>query len=130
MAKTVDIYVQKLSAIVDVLTTTRSGTVPWLNGRKKRAQEALRLAHDELDAKVRERTAELKRANEQLQSEITEREAAREDLKCGLAIRTQWESGFMVPVALRRRSAHRTERESRHPPRQDPKPYGPPPRAR
>jgi C4-dicarboxylate-specific signal transduction histidine kinase len=54
--------------------------ISWLNGRQKRAQEALRLAHDELDAKVRERTAELKRANEQLQSEIGGRETAQEDL--------------------------------------------------
>jgi C4-dicarboxylate-specific signal transduction histidine kinase len=54
--------------------------ISWLNGRQKRAKEALRLARDELDAKVRERTAELKSANEQLQSEIAEREAAEEDL--------------------------------------------------
>src|SRR5262249_26821410 len=37
---------------------------------------------------------------------------------------------FMTQVALRRRSAPRTEREPRHPPRQDPKPCGAPPRAR
>jgi C4-dicarboxylate-specific signal transduction histidine kinase len=54
--------------------------ISWLNGRQKRTKEALRLARDELDAKVRERTAELKRANEKLQSEIAEREAAEEDL--------------------------------------------------
>jgi len=50
--------------------------ISWLNGDQKLAKESLRQAHDELDAKVRERTAELKRANEQLQSEIAEREAA------------------------------------------------------
>src|SRR6201984_1274121 len=54
--------------------------ISWLNGNQKRAKESLRQARDELDAKVRERTAELKRANEQLQSEITEREAAEEGL--------------------------------------------------
>jgi C4-dicarboxylate-specific signal transduction histidine kinase len=54
--------------------------ISWLNGRQKRAKEALGVARDELDAKVRERTAELKSANEQLQSEIAEREAAEEDL--------------------------------------------------
>src|SRR6516225_705924 len=47
-----------------------------LSGEQKRAQESLRNARDELDTKVQERTAELKGSNEQLQSEIAEREAA------------------------------------------------------
>ena len=50
--------------------------ISWLNGDQKRAKESIRRAHDELDARVRERTADLKRANEQLQSEIGERELA------------------------------------------------------
>jgi C4-dicarboxylate-specific signal transduction histidine kinase len=54
--------------------------ISWLNGNQKQAKESLRQARDELDAKVRERTAELKSANEQLQSEIVEREAAQEGL--------------------------------------------------
>src|ERR1700726_4834084 len=54
--------------------------IGWLSGGQKRAKESLRQARDELDAKVRERTAELKRANEQLQSEIAEREMAEEGL--------------------------------------------------
>jgi C4-dicarboxylate-specific signal transduction histidine kinase len=54
--------------------------ISWLSGNQKRAKESLRRARDELDAKVRERTAELKRVNEQLQSEITERQTAEERL--------------------------------------------------
>jgi C4-dicarboxylate-specific signal transduction histidine kinase len=54
--------------------------ISWLSGEQKRTKESLRLARDELDAKVRERTAELKRANERLKSEIAEREAAEEGL--------------------------------------------------
>jgi C4-dicarboxylate-specific signal transduction histidine kinase len=54
--------------------------ISWLSGDQKRAKESLRQARDQLNAKVRERTAELKRANEQLQSEITERQAAEEGL--------------------------------------------------
>jgi C4-dicarboxylate-specific signal transduction histidine kinase len=54
--------------------------ISWLNSEQKRAKESLRQARDELDAKVRERTAELKRANEQLRSEIAEREAAQQGL--------------------------------------------------
>jgi len=38
------------------------------------AQEALRRAHDELDERVRERTAELLHANESLRAEVAERE--------------------------------------------------------
>ncbi len=40
---------------------------------KHRAQEALRLAHDQLERRVAERTAELRSANQALQSEIEER---------------------------------------------------------
>jgi C4-dicarboxylate-specific signal transduction histidine kinase len=54
--------------------------IGWLSGEQKRAKESLGYARDELDAKVRARTDELKRANEQLQSEITERESANEGL--------------------------------------------------
>src|ERR1700732_1897822 len=54
--------------------------ISWLSGDEKRAKESLRQARDVLDAKVQERTAELKRANDQLKSEITEREAAEERL--------------------------------------------------
>src|SRR6201998_2213722 len=54
--------------------------IGWLSAEQKRAKESLRQARDELDAKVRERTAELKRANHQLQSEIAEREVAEEGL--------------------------------------------------
>jgi C4-dicarboxylate-specific signal transduction histidine kinase len=54
--------------------------IGWLSGEQKRAKESLRQARDELDAKVQERTAELKRANEQLQSEIAERESAEKGL--------------------------------------------------
>ena len=50
--------------------------ISWINGEQKRAKESIRQARDELDERVRERTSDLKRANDQLQSEIAEREAA------------------------------------------------------
>ena len=43
---------------------------------RKEAEEALRRAHEELEARVRERTAELARANASLRAEIGERERA------------------------------------------------------
>lgn len=45
---------------------------------RKRAQLALKEAHDELDARVRERTAELLDANSRLHAEIAERKRAEE----------------------------------------------------
>ena len=41
---------------------------------RKRAEEALREAHDQLEQKVRERTRELRQANERLQLEVEERQ--------------------------------------------------------
>ena len=43
---------------------------------RKEAEDALRRAHEELEARVRERTAELARANESLRAEIIERQRA------------------------------------------------------
>jgi PAS domain S-box-containing protein len=47
----------------------------WSTARR-RAEDGLRRARDELEANVQERTAELSRSNEQLQIEIAERERA------------------------------------------------------
>lgn len=43
--------------------------------------QALRKAHEELEAKVAERTAELSQTNETLKAEITERQKAQEEIK-------------------------------------------------
>ena len=48
---------------------------------RKQAEEALRRAHDELERRVSERTAELARANAVLQQEIRERERVEEELR-------------------------------------------------
>ncbi|PPS45870.1 EAL domain-containing protein [Chroococcidiopsis sp. TS-821] len=47
---------------------------------RKRSQEALRKAHDDLEIRVRERTAELAQINQELQAEITERTLVEEKL--------------------------------------------------
>ena len=47
---------------------------------RKRAEEALHKAHDELELRVRERTAELEEANKALEAEISEREAAEKEV--------------------------------------------------
>ncbi len=48
---------------------------------RKRAEEELQKAHDELELRVKERTADLFAANEQLQREIIERKQAEEVLR-------------------------------------------------
>ncbi|MCI0487428.1 MAG: PAS domain S-box protein [Blastocatellia bacterium] len=51
---------------------------------RKLAEEELRKAHDELEIRVRERTAELVKANEALQAEIAERQRAEERIIASL----------------------------------------------
>lgn len=48
----------------------------WFTKKRKEAETALKEARDHLDLKVQERTAQLSLANNQLQSEITERKRA------------------------------------------------------
>ncbi len=56
------------------------GVILDITGRK-RAEEMLRKAHDEQEMRVRERTAELVRANEELHREIGERKRVEEALQ-------------------------------------------------
>jgi PAS domain S-box-containing protein len=59
----------------------RTDMLGVVNTALQQSQEALRRSHDELEGRVRERTAELLRANEQLGLEMAERERAQEALE-------------------------------------------------
>jgi C4-dicarboxylate-specific signal transduction histidine kinase len=66
----------------------------YLTTARKRAELALREAHDELDQRVRERTAELARTNDTLRAEIAERKRAENEL-----LRLQLEMGRVERLA-------------------------------
>ncbi len=51
---------------------------------RKRAEEALRKAHDRLEVRVKERTKELAESNKELQKEVTQRKQAEEQMKAAL----------------------------------------------
>src|SRR3954469_24983169 len=60
----------------------------WSTARR-RAEHALQRARNQLEQKVQDRTAELSRANEELQTEIIERTSAEEELRRSEAFLTQ-----------------------------------------
>jgi len=53
----------------------------WITVQRRRAEEALKGARDDLEAKVEERTSALRRASEALQAEIAERKRVEETLR-------------------------------------------------
>ncbi len=63
---------------------------------RKRAEEALQRAYAELDLRIKERTGELSRANEQLTQEIEERRGAEESLRSAYAENKQLKDRFQA----------------------------------
>ncbi|KCZ71873.1 PAS domain S-box [Candidatus Methanoperedens nitroreducens] len=65
--------------VVSQLSRTIGGAIDRAEAERRRAEESLRRAYDELEIRVQERTAELAEANEALLTEITERKRAEEE---------------------------------------------------
>ena len=63
---------------------------------RKRTEEVLQKAYGDLDLKVRERTGELTRANEQLSQEIEERKGTEESLRSAYAENKQLKDRFQA----------------------------------
>ncbi|MFH1702771.1 MAG: PAS domain S-box protein [Nitrospirota bacterium] len=85
---------------------------------RKRAEEELRKAHDELGIRVKERTAELVTMTEQLKQEINERKKTEEALRereRELETKTHnlEESNIALKVLLKRREEDKTELEEK-----------------
>ena len=80
--------------------TAIAALTSYLTNARKRAEQALREAHDELDQRVRERTAELAQANEDMRAEIIERKKAETEL-----LRLQLELGRVERLATLGRMA-------------------------
>ena len=55
--------------------------ISWLNGSRKQAKETLQQSYDELEVRVRERTADLARANAILEDQVSERLRAERTLR-------------------------------------------------
>jgi two-component system, LuxR family, sensor kinase FixL len=53
----------------------------WISVQRRRAEQALKEARDKLEARVEERTSDLRRASEDLRAEIAERKRAEEALR-------------------------------------------------
>ncbi|MBV8098752.1 MAG: DUF4118 domain-containing protein [Verrucomicrobia bacterium] len=70
-----------IADLPDMLAFTATALfISWLNSDQRKVKSSLRQTRAELDANIRERTADLNRANLQLQSEVAERRAAEEGL--------------------------------------------------
>ncbi len=83
---------------------------------RRRAEDALRTAHDHLESRVAERTAELTEANERLQEQVAERERAeallsRQTHELDVKSRTLEEANIALRVMLKAREEDRKELE-------------------
>ncbi len=78
--------IRRVATRASLIRNARDSTVQIIGmlhdiTERKRAEEALKNAHDELESRVQERTAELRETSERLMREIAERKRAEETLR-------------------------------------------------
>lgn len=80
----------------DVGYVTQLAYIAWDIVQRKQAEEKLRLAHDELELRVLERTSELKLSNEQLRNLAAHLQSVREEERMKIAREIHDELGQML----------------------------------
>ncbi len=90
--------IKNVLLFIDMIPGTKKIVASLLDiTQRKQAEEALREARDELEDRVKERTAELVQTNEDLQSEITQRKKAQEKIKrYSMAVEASDDSIYMI----------------------------------
>lgn len=78
---------------------------------RKKVEEALQKAHQELEEKVKERSAELSKANEELMAKITAHENTQRELQ--IEARNLEEANIALKVLLKRRDEDKAEMEDK-----------------
>ncbi len=96
----------------DLAVVERLADLYALAIQRRQAETALQQAHDELETRVEERTAELAAANESLKTEITERKRAEQELQEALEkMRIAYQQATIYAEELKRDIAERRRAE-------------------
>ncbi|UCH07492.1 MAG: PAS domain S-box protein, partial [Deltaproteobacteria bacterium] len=115
---------EKITVEVNLTTIYEHGAAVAFLGvardvtERKRAEEALKRAREELEMRVRERTAELLKAKELLEKEVKERKVAERGLKKSekalkVKAKNLGEANTALKVLLKRRQEDKTELEEK-----------------
>jgi PAS domain S-box-containing protein len=104
-------FISRFGGVKDGCRIVAASIISTNTTKLKKAENALRRAHQELEERVKQRTAELFEANKLLQQEIQERKNAEEELK--IKTHNLEEVNIALGVLLKRREEEKTELEEK-----------------